>query len=71
MRGQRQKKKKKEKQREIVCTNAKNMLKIKEKAEIWAQEICQKQGGNQLKRGTLTPLIMLNVSITHIQYEHD
>ena len=35
--------------------NAKNMLKIKEKAEILAQENFQKRG-NQLKRGTLTPL---------------
>ena len=35
--------------------NAKNRLKIKEKAEILAQENCQKRG-NQLKRGTLTPL---------------
>ena len=36
--------------------NAKNRLKIKEKAEILAQKICQNQG-NQLKRGTLTPLV--------------
>ena len=35
--------------------NAKNRLKIKEKAEILVQENFQKQG-NQLKRGTLTPL---------------
>ena len=36
--------------------NAKNRLKIKEKAEILAQENFQKRG-NQLKRGTLTPLM--------------
>ena len=36
--------------------NAKNKLKLKEKAEILAQENFQKRG-NQLKRGTLTPLI--------------
>ena len=35
--------------------NGKNRLKIKEKAEILAKEIFQKQG-NQLKRGTLIPL---------------
>ena len=35
--------------------NAKNRLKLKEKAEILAQENFQKLG-NQLKRGTLTPL---------------
>ena len=34
----------------------KNRLKRKEKAEILAQENFQKRG-NQLKRGTLTPLI--------------
>ena len=36
--------------------NAKNRLKLNEKAEILAQENYQKLG-NQLKRGTLTPLI--------------
>ena len=36
--------------------NANNRLKIKEKAEILAQENCQKLG-TQLKRGTLSPLI--------------
>ena len=35
--------------------NAKNRLKIKEKAEILTQEKCQKRG-NQLKKGTLTSL---------------
>ena len=35
--------------------NAKNRLKIKEKAEILAQENFQKRE-KQLKRGTLTPL---------------
>ena len=35
--------------------NGKNRLKIAEKAEILAKEDFQKQG-NQLKRGTLTPL---------------
>ena len=39
--------------------NAKNRLKIKEKAEILAQEYFKKQG-NQLKRGSLTPLSRLN-----------
>ena len=38
--------------------NAKNRLKLKEKAEILAQENFQKRG-NQLKRGTLTPLFIL------------
>ena len=36
--------------------NAKNRLKITEKAEILAQENFQKRG-NQLERGTLTPLV--------------
>ena len=38
--------------------NAKNRLKMKEKAEILAQENFPKRG-NQLKRGTLTPLLLL------------
>ena len=37
--------------------NVKNRLKMKEKAEILTPENFQKRG-NQLKRGTLTPLIM-------------
>ena len=37
---------------------AKNKLKIKDKAEILAQEYFQKQG-NQLRRGTLTPMHLL------------
>ena len=40
--------------------NAKNRLKIKEKAEILTEENFQKRG-NQLKRGTLTPLVWLNI----------
>ena len=42
--------------------NDKNRLKIKEKAEILAQENCQKRG-NWLKRGSLTPLY--NEILTH------
>ena len=42
-----------------LAKNGKNKLKIKEKAEILAKENCQKQG-NQLKRGTLTPLSIVN-----------
>ena len=38
-----------------LCKNAKNRLKMKEKAEILVQENFQKLG-DQLKRGTLTPL---------------
>ena len=38
--------------------NAKNRLKMKEKAEILGQNFCQKWG-NQLKRGTFTPCLFL------------
>ena len=42
--------------------NAKNRLKLKEKAEILAQENFQKRG-NQLKRETLTPQIQPTKSL--------
>ena len=50
-----------------LCKNAKNGLKTKEKAEILAQENCQKWG-NQLKRGILTPLNKSEIQIITICY---
>ena len=50
--------------------NAKNRLNINEKAEILTQTIFKKRG-NQLKRGTLTPLLVdTNNTHTHTQFHN-
>ena len=48
--------------------NGKNRLKIREKAEILVRENFQKQG-NQLKKGTLTPLGMVETLVGMEMYD--